>query len=225
MFDRIEKILGTEEINKIKKTPILLIGLGGVGGSAFENLVRTGFQEITIIDEDCLEETNLNRQILATKSTITLAKVEAAQKIAQEINEQCKIKCIQKRITKEDVTFAFLKEYDYIIDACDTVSVKKELIYKCTTHHIKLISCMGTANRTHPEDLTITTLKKTKNDPLAKILRKSLKENEKCLKTKVICSEEIPKKQKELGTVAPVPMVAGAMLASYVINDLMKKEY
>lgn len=223
MYDRTLKILNKEIFMKIQNSKILLIGLGGVGGYTLEALVRIGFLYITVVDMDIFDESNLNRQILSTLDTIGEEKVLVAKKRANLINPECQITPIQKKLYKEDITSEFLKDFDYIIDACDSKEVKIELIRKCTSDKKKIISCMGTANRVHPEDLEITRLESTFNDPLAKVLRHELRGEKNCLKTTVVCSKELPKKQKELGTICPVPMSAGSLLASYVINDILKE--
>jgi len=221
MYDRILKLINEEQLKKIKEAKILLIGIGGVGGYVLESLIRSGLKNITVIDEDIIEESNLNRQILATRTNLQKPKVECAKERGSEITEDCVITPIYKRLTEEEINLELVNPYDYIIDACDTVSVKIALIRLCTKEKKKLISSMGTANKLHPEMLEIKNLKDTSADPLARVLRSTFKNEKECLKTKVVCSKEIPKKQKELGTLVPVPMAAGALLASYVINDLI----
>ena len=223
MNDRILKLISEEDFEKIQSTNILLIGLGGVGGYAFESLVRSGFLSITVIDKDVFEETNLNRQILALSSTIGLPKVLAACERAQKINKNVTIQTLQKKLLASDITDDFLKPFHYIIDACDDVSVKITLMRKCNILKKKLISAMGCANRTHPEELEIVQLKDTKCDPLARRIRMELKNEKQLLSTWVVCSKEVPKKQKELGTFNLVPMGCGALLVSFVINDLLRK--
>lgn len=222
MFDRTLSLINQETFNKIQKSQILLIGLGGVGGYALECLVRSGFLHITVVDGDKFEISNLNRQILATQETINFQKVEVAKRRALSINPSCNIKTIDKILTTEDITKEFLTSYDYIIDACDTTKAKVTLMKLCHQYHVKLISSMGTANRLHPEHLSITTLKKTEKDPLAKVLRRELRGDD-AINTPVVCSSELPKKQKELGTIASVPMTAGALLISYILTDLEKE--
>ncbi len=223
MYDRILKLIKKEELDVIKQAHLLIIGIGGVGGYMLEALVRSGFLHITVIDSDVFDITNLNRQILATEENIGKEKVIEAQKRAKLIEPDCEITPILKKLTEEDITKEFIKPYDYIIDACDTVLVKKKLFEVCSINQKNFISSMGTANRIHPESFIITSLEKTKNDPLAKKLRTLLKANKKALKCKVVCSLEVPKKQKELGTIAPVPMAAGAIIASEVIRSFLQK--
>ncbi len=222
MFERIERLLEIETINKIKETKILLIGLGGVGGYTFESLLRTGFKEIAVIDKDVFDITNLNRQIYATTKTIGTDKVEAAFKRATLIPSNTLVTRIKKELTEEDITKDFLTNYDYILDACDCVPVKIKLIEVCSREKIKLITCMGTANKTHPEMLQIVPLKNTQSDPLAKKIRNKLSKNPKAMKSICVCSLEVPKHQALLGTICAVPMAAGAMMSSYVINDIKK---
>lgn len=223
MFERIERLLEENAINKIKDTKVLLVGLGGVGGYTFESLLRTGFKEITVVDKDVFDITNLNRQIYATTETIGIDKVEEASKRASLIPSNTLVKKIKRELTEEDINKDFLDNYDYVLDACDCVPVKIKLIEVCTKEKIKLITCMGTANKTHPEMLQIVPLKNTQSDPLAKKIRNKLSKNQKAMKSMCVCSLEIPKHQALLGTICAVPMAAGAMMSSYVINDIKKE--
>ena len=159
-LSRLELIINKEKIKKIKNTNILLIGLGGVGGYTFETLVRSGIENITIVDGDTFEESNLNRQLLSTIKTINKNKTDVAEMRAKEINEDIKIKKITKVLTKENINEINFKEYDYVIDACDTIEIKKEILRNCVKNNIKFITCMGTGKKMHPELLEITTLVK-----------------------------------------------------------------
>ena len=222
-LSRLELITNEETIRKIKEKNILLIGLGGVGGYAFETLVRSGIENITIVDGDTFEESNLNRQVLSLVSTIYKNKTDVAESRAKEINPNVKIKKITKILTKENIYEINFKKYDYVIDACDTMEIKKELIKITTRNNIKFISSMGTGNKFHPELLEITTLDKTEYDPIAKILRKYVKEEKINKKIQVVASKEKPIKtnSKTIGSNAFVPGVAGMLLTSYVINDIV----
>ncbi len=221
MEDRILKMITKDSLDKIKNTRILLIGLGGVGGYAFEALVRSCFCDITVIDGDIIEESNLNRQILATTESIGNQKVLEAVERAKIINPSCQVEPIFLFLQESDITEKFLASYDYIIDACDTVSIKVMLIRMCTKLSKKLISCTGTANKVSPQLLEVVSLGNTTGDPLARVLRNILKKERKCLKTMVVSSKEVPLKQKELGTLCPVPMAAGSLLVSYILNDIL----
>ena len=222
-LSRLEIIIDKEKIDKIKNTKILLIGLGGVGGYTFETLVRSGIQNITVVDGDTFEESNLNRQILSLKKTINKNKTDVAENRAKEINPNIKIKKITKVLTKENIYEINFKEYDYVIDACDTMEIKKELIKITTRNNIKFISSMGTGNKFHPELLEITTLDKTEYDPIAKILRKYVKEEKINKKIKVVASKEKPIKTNTttIGSNAFVPAVAGILITSHIINDIV----
>ena len=222
-LSRLELITSKEKIEKIKEKNILLIGLGGVGGYTFETLVRSGIESITIVDGDTFEESNLNRQLLSLKSTINKNKTDVAEARAKEINENIKIKKITQVLTKENINEINFKEYDYVIDACDTLEIKKQIIKICTKNNIKFISSMGTGNKFHPELLELTTLDKTEYDPIAKILRKYVKEKKINKKIKVVSSKEKPIKTNTttIGSNAFVPATAGLLLTSYVINDIV----
>jgi tRNA A37 threonylcarbamoyladenosine dehydratase len=222
-LSRLELITNKEKIEKIKNTNVFLIGLGGVGGYTFETLVRSGIENITIVDGDTFEESNLNRQILSLTSKINKNKTDVAEERAKEINENIKIKKITQVLTKENIYEINFKEYDYVIDACDTLDIKKELIKITTKNNIKFISSMGTGNKFHPELLKITTLDKTEYDPIARILRKYVKEEKINKKIKVVASTEKPIKTNvtTIGSNAFVPGAAGLLLTSYVINDIV----
>ena len=218
MFDRLELLIGND-IEKLKKANILLIGIGGVGGYIFECLVRSGIENITIIDYDKFEITNLNRQILATNKTINQKKTDVALKRGLEINPNCHIKTIDMALKEDNLKDIINNSYDYIIDACDDVKTKIELIKYAKDNNLKLISCMGTANKKNPLLFKITNLDKTYNDPLAKKIRTSLPK--KYLNTKVLWSSEVPLIKGNLGTFCAIPMTAGAIIAQYVINDIL----
>ncbi len=222
MDDRIIKLIGEEALDKIKNTSVLLIGVGGVGGFILENLVRSGFTNITIVDGDVVETSNLNRQIISNAHNIGDKKVFVARDRAISINPNIQIQVIDKFLLFNDIDDNFVKSYDYIIDACDTVSVKIALIRVAKQSKKRIISCMGTANRMNPGLLKIKKLKDTFNDPLAKVLRHELRSDKDCLNTYVLCSEENPLKQRELGTLAMVPMAAASLICYKVIDDVIQ---
>lgn len=224
MFDRLEKILTIEELNKIKNLNILLIGIGGVGGYTLESLIRMGVLNITIVDYDLIDLTNLNRQIITTQNNIGNSKVLEAKKRALSINPNIKINVINDNITKDNYLDLFKEHYDFVIDACDTITTKLLLIEYCVQNKINIISCMGTGNRLDPTKLEITNIWKTNNDPLAKVMRKELRERKINQKIPVVASYEVPRKinNRTPGSSSLVPSVAGIYLASYVINEIIK---
>lgn len=220
MLDRLEILIGNENIKKLKNTTVLIVGIGGVGGYALEVLARSGIGKIIIVDKDIVDITNLNRQIIATKNNIGLNKVDVAEQRIKEISNAEVIK-INKFITKENIEELFKEKIDYIIDACDTIETKKELIRQSIKRNIKIISCMGTAKKMNPSKLKIMEIRKTNYDPLAKIIRKMVREEKIKEKIMVVCSDEIPIKREKLGSNSLVPSTAGILCASYVINDIV----
>ena len=225
MFDRLIKIIGNSNFSKIQKLNVLLIGIGGVGGYTLETLTRMGIQNITIVDNDTIDITNLNRQLISNHNNINQSKVIVAQQRMLEINPQINIKTINKLILPSNINELNIEYYDYIIDACDTISTKIALINEAHNKKIKIITCLGTGNRLDSTKLEITTLDKTSNDPVAKIMRKSIN-NINHHKIKVIWSREVPVKthEKTPGSSVLVPSVAGIYLTSYIINDILNKE-
>lgn len=221
MYERIIKLIGEENFEKIKNTKILLVGVGGVGGFAFETLIRSGFQDITIIDKDIVELSNLNRQLVANLNTIGMSKVEVAKNMAKSINENIKITALNEFLTKDNIN-TLDNDYDFIIDACDTLNTKLELIKYASIHNIKIISSMGVGNRIDASKIKISRLDKTNNDPLAKKLRKLVKENNLNNKIPVVCSEEIPYKKGEVNSMVTSPGIAGILLVNYIINEIIK---
>ena len=146
MFDRLELIIG-DKIKQLNKKTILLLGLGGVGGHVFETLVRSGIGTIIIVDNDKIDKTNLNRQILATNQNINQPKVDEAEKRKNLINPNCTIIKIKEFITEENLNILFNQKIDFIIDAIDTIKTKKAVIKYALKNNIKIISVMGTGNK------------------------------------------------------------------------------
>lgn len=225
MFDRTLKIIDEQLLETIKKQNILLVGVGGVGGFALESLIRLGFQNITIVDADIIEESNLNRQIISTRDNLSKDKVEVAKERALSINPNANITTYNLFLKEENMDTIFKEKYDYIIDACDTITTKYLLIKKALEANAKIISCMGTGNRLDPSKVTITRLDKTNNDPLASAMRTILRKNNVSLKVPVVWSSEIPKKNKEkaVGSIVLVPAAAGLQLVYYILNDLINR--
>ena len=224
MDDRILKILSKEQLDKIKNLNILIVGVGGVGGYALESLVRSFVKNIVIIDKDVVDESNLNRQIISLNNNIGKSKVEEAKKRALSINKNANITTIDTFLNKDNLE-AILDVFsiDYIIDACDTVTTKIELIKYANSHNINIISCLGTGNRLNPEELSITTLDKTFNDPLGKVMRKMLKEANIKKKIVVCWSKELPIKTSDRtpGSMIFVPASAGLLISSYIIRQTL----
>ncbi len=222
MFDRTLKVLNEDILNKINKQKILLVGVGGVGGYALESLVRLGFKDITIIDNDIIDISNLNRQLITNMDNIGNKKVLEAKKRALSINKNINIKTYDLFLNKDNIN-EINNDFDYIIDACDFLTAKVLLIKMALSNNIKIISCMGTGNRINPSKITITNLDKTYNDPLAKKMRNTLKKEGITLKIPVVYSSELPLKAKNrtIGSIALVPASAGLNLVYYILNDII----
>ena len=221
-FSRLLKIMDEETLERFKNTHVLLVGVGGVGGTAFETLLRMGIGHITVIDNDTFEESNLNRQILSNYENIGNLKVMEAKKRAELINPECEVIPVPKYLTKENIRGILNDNYDYIIDACDTVTIKLELVKMALELGIKIISVMGTGNKFDPTMLEICDITKTSYDPLAKVMRKLLRDN-KIKHLMVVASKEIPRKTDRIpGSSMMVPNTAGIYAAYYCINDIME---
>lgn len=222
MFERLITLIGEDNVNKLKKANVLIVGLGGVGGYALETLVRSGIYNLTIVDGDIVELSNLNRQIISKRDVIGRPKALVAQARTLEINPDVNLKVINEFISEDNFSLLNIDSFDYVIDACDDLNLKLLLIKNADKY--KLISSMGTANKMDMTRFKITTIDKTSYDPLAKIIRKKIKEEKIRTKFKVVSSDEkVMKNGTKLGTIAYMPAVSGLLCASYVINDIINK--
>ena len=220
-LNRLELLIGKENLEKIKNLKILIVGLGGVGGYTFETLVRSGIENITIVDFDKVDETNLNRQILTNSSNIGKYKTDVALERALLINKNIKITKLNIFLNKDNIDELDISQYDYIVDACDSLDTKELLINYSYKYKVKLISSMGTAKKMNATKLEVTTLNKTSYDALAKLLRKRI---DKKIQNKIIVvsSTEKPKDIKSLGSNSYVPAMSGILMTNYIINDALK---
>ena len=229
-LQRTELLIGSDNIEKLKKSNVIVFGLGGVGGATVEALVRAGIGNLSIVDFDTVDKTNLNRQIITTQSVIDKPKVEVAKERILSINPDINLTVYNKKFLKENIDLFFKdKKYDYIVDAIDLVTPKLDLIEFATNSKILIISCMGTGNKINPAQFKVADIKKTSVCPLAKIIRKELKKR-RINKLKVVYSDETPRKPfnldggrekaKNVGSISFVPPVAGMLLASEVIKDI-----
>lgn len=222
MFERLITLIGEDDVNKLKKANVLIVGLGGVGGYALETLVRSGIYNLTIVDGDIVELSNLNRQIISKMDVIGRPKALVAQARTLEINPDVNLKVINQFISEDNFSLLNIDSFDYVIDACDDLNLKMLLIKNADKY--KLISSMGTANKMDMTRFKITTIDRTSYDPLAKIIRKKIKEEKIRTKFKVVSSDEkVMKNGTKLGTIAYMPAVSGLLCASYVINDIINK--
>lgn len=225
MFDRVVKLIGENEFNKINSKTVAVIGIGGVGGYAVEGLVRSGISSIIIVDYDVIDISNLNRQIIADNKHIGYFKVDEMERRILSINPNCKVIKLYDKLSLDNIDNLFKYSFDYLIDACDTIVVKQELIRRCLENNIKIISCMGTGNKLNPSLLEITDISKTSYDPIAKKIRKYIKDNHIKGKVPVVYSKEQNKKfEGTIPSMIFVPGAAGLLCSNYVITDIIKEE-
>ena len=227
-FSRIEMLIGADAMKKLSECRVAVFGIGGVGGHVTEALVRSGIGTIDIIDNDKVSLTNLNRQIIALHSTVGRYKTEVMKERILDINPDCKVfehKCFYLPENSREFDFGM---YDYIIDAVDTVTAKIQLVLEADNFGVPIISCMGTGNKMNPAEFEVTDIYKTTMCPLAKVMRHELKKRT-VRRLKVVYSKEIPLKPQETdednckaGSNAFAPAVAGLIIASEVIKDLIR---
>lgn len=220
-LERFERLVGSN-IEKIKNKTVLVLGLGGVGSYTVESLVRSGIGKLILVDFDIIDITNLNRQLMTNLNNVGMLKTEVWEERIKSISKECEVTIINDKITTENIEILFQNNIDYLVDACDTIETKKQLIIECIKRKIKLISSMGTGNKMNPQKLEIIDIRKTSYDPIAKILRKFVKDNKIKEKIMVVCSTETPKKiSKPIGSNSFVPATAGLLCTSYIINDIV----
>ena len=224
-FSRLEKVIGSDKVNDLSKKTVLVLGVGGVGGYVVEALARSNIGTLILVDYDKVEESNINRQIIALNSTIGKSKVDVLEERIKDINIGCKVIKIDKFIDDKNYLELFDNNIDYFVDACDTVLVKKLVIKECLKRNIPFISSMGTGNKLDPSKLVITDIRKTVNDPLARILRKFVRDEKINKKVMVLTSSELPIKtgDRTPGSTAFVPSSAGLLIASYIVRSFIKK--
>lgn len=221
-FARTERLIGKEGIKALNQAKVAIFGIGGVGSFVVEALARAGIGNFVLIDNDEVEETNLNRQIIATYHTIGKPKVEVAKERILEINPKANVEIYQEFFTKDSKQILD-NTISYIVDAVDTVTAKIELAVQANKRNIPIISCMGTGNKLDPTKFEVTDIYKTSVCPLAKVMRKELKIRE-IPKLKVVYSKEEPVKQEDRipASISFVPSVAGLILAGEVIKDIVE---
>ena len=235
-FSRTALLIGNDGMEKLSKAHVIVFGIGGVGGYVVEALVRSGVSHITIVDNDVVSETNINRQIIATTNTIGLDKVDVMKERILSINPEVEVetrKCFYLPETANQFDF---KTYDYIVDCIDTVSAKLSIIIEAKKNDVPVISAMGAGNKMSPSMLEVSDISKTSVDPLAKVIRTELRKRG-INHLKVVYSQEEPikidsdnpnfelkeKSQRPApGSNAFVPNAMGLIMASEIINDLIK---
>jgi tRNA A37 threonylcarbamoyladenosine dehydratase len=246
-FSRTQLIFGKEAIDKLKNSRVAVFGIGGVGGYAVEALVRSGVSALDLFDDDVVSLTNLNRQIIATRKTIGMYKVDAMKERILDINPDCCVNIYKTFFLPENSMEIDFSQFDYVIDAIDTVSAKIELVLKAQAANVPIISAMGAGNKIDPTKLSVADIYKTSVCPLARVMRYELRKRG-IKKLKVVYSTETPIKpigsqeiscqeqsicpdgskrtspvRREIpGSNSFVPSVCGMIIAGEVIKDLIK---
>ncbi len=222
MFDRLINLIGENNFKLIKNKKVLLVGVGGVGGFTLEALVRSGIHNITIYDDDAIELSNLNRQIISSLNNIGNKKIDEAIKRAKSINNEINICGYIEKISEKNIEN--IGKFDYIIDACDDLKAKVLLIKYALKNNIKIICALGTGKRITSDNIVIKKLKDTKNDPLARNLRKYISKEGLSMNIPVIYSEDLPmNNDKVISSSIFTPAIVGIKLANYVINDIIQQ--
>lgn len=222
MFDRLINLIGENNFKLIKNKKVLLVGVGGVGGFTLEALIRSGIYNITIYDDDAIELSNLNRQIISSLNNIGNKKIDEAIKRAKSINNEINIFGYTEKISEKNIED--IGKFDYIIDACDDLKAKVLLIKYALKNNIKIICALGTGKRITSDNIVIKKLKDTKNDPLARNLRKYISKEGLSMNIPVIYSEDLPmNNDKVISSSIFTPAIVGIKLANYVINDIIQQ--
>lgn len=246
-FSRTELLIGKEALAKLAASKVAVFGIGGVGTFVVEGLVRAGLGKIVLIDDDCICLTNINRQIHASSKTIGKPKVEIMKERILEINPKVEVTTFQRFYMPETADELISSDYDYIVDAVDTVSAKIDLVIKAKEKNIPVISCMGAGNKLDPSKFEVADIYKTSVCPLAKVMRQELRKRG-IDSLKVVYSKEIPIKPSENnseicpenctcskkatqkatvrrqvpGSISFVPSVAGLIIAGEVVKDIIE---
>ena len=221
-FNRLENLIGSFSLEKLKSSTVLIVGLGGVGGYVVEALARSGIGNLILADYDKVDITNFNRQIIAVNDNIGKYKVDCFKERIESINEECNVISYNLKIDNENIKDIFNTKIDFVVDAVDDVRAKVSIINYCLENNIDFISSMGTGNRLDPSKLTIMTLDKTYNDPLARVMRSKF---DKSIQKRItVCiSTELSLKVKDktvIGSNAFVPSSAGLLIASYIVRKI-----
>ena len=220
MYSRTERVIGKENLNKIINSNIAILGVGGVGGYVVEMLARLGVKNLTIVDCDNIDISNVNRQIIALQSTINTSKVNAFKNRILDINPSCNVVEKNIKISKENISQILDQSFDFVIDAIDDVVAKVAIAKFCEENSVSLISSMGTGNRYKLPKFEVCDISKTSYDKLAKKLRKMLKD-EGIKKLTVVYTKEPCEAIEQLGSVVYYPLMCAGTIVSYVVNKMI----
>ena len=221
-FSRTAQLVGEENVKNLFSKHVIVFGCGGVGGFVVEALARSGIGKISLVDNDSVNISNINRQIIALHSTVGKQKVDVLKNRILDINPNCQVFTFNTFFLPENSHSFDFSQYDYVVDAVDTVTAKIEIIKKSKDANVPIISSMGTGNKLNPLAFKVADISKTNVCPLARVMRNELKKRG-ISKVKCVYSEELPVIQTQTpASIAFVPSVAGLLIASEVIKDLMK---
>lgn len=223
-LNRTEMLIGSEALNILEHSHVAVFGLGGVGGSVVEALARAGVGKLTLVDKDIVDESNINRQVIATYDTIGVDKIEAAKNRVLSICPECEIDVYKQFVLPEQFgDIGDFARFNYVIDAIDNVSGKVAIIVSAKNAGVPVISAMGAGNKMNPEKLLIDDISKTKVCPLAKIMRKKIRDlGLQDIAALYSIEEPIKTGSKTPGSMSYIPPIAGLMIGGYVIQDLIK---
>lgn len=229
-FLRTEALLGSDKMNKLKRCRVIVFGVGGVGGYAVEALARSGVGDITLVDPDTVSLTNINRQIIALNDTVGRKKVEVMRERILKINPDASVKTLDMFYSSDNADEIDLKQYDYIVDAIDSVPSKIEMITRANELKVPIISSMGFGNKLDPLKVELEDISKTSVCPLARVMRRKLKDHG-IYHLKTVYSRELPTApdtpvedngKRLVASIAFIPSVAGLVIASEVVKELTK---
>ena len=238
IYQRVAALIGEDNLHKLHSVNVTVVGLGGVGYTAAEILVRSGVEHLLLVDFDTVSESNINRQLLATHSTIGKPKSEVARSRLLDINPDACIEIYNGMLTPDTIDDILNEHTDYVIDAIDTIAHKVFLIQQCLMRNIKFISSLGAGNRLDPSKVTVCDLSKTSGDPFARNIRRKLRTDGVLPPVTVVCSTEVPRKIEQpdgvqddvaknhskslVGSFAGVTVVFGTMIATKCIMDIIE---
>lgn len=229
MFDFTERtklLIGEENVKKLEEASVLIFGIGGVGAYCVEALARAGIGKFTLFDGDIVNKSNINRQLIALNSTLGMYKCEVAKKRILDINPQAKVNIFNEYYIAENANSIDFSRFDYVADAIDTISSKLLIVEKANKAGVPVICAMGAGNRLNPTDFTVTDIFKTKDCPLARVMRRELRKKN-IQQLKVVFSQEKPYKEfntteSTIGSISFVPSAEGLILASEIVKDIIK---
>lgn len=227
IFNRSELLLGSDNMQRIAKTKVLLVGVGGVGSWCAEGLIRTGVRHLTIVDYDIVQASNINRQLMATTQTLGLVKVDTLKERLLQINPNADVNAISMEYNEDSAYHLNLDSFDYVVDAIDSVKDKALLILRTTASKAKLFSSMGAALKLDPTKIEVAEFWKVKGDPLAKALRNKFKKSGVFPKRKFKCvfsQERLTSKTQGKGSLSQITAIFGFTLTGLIINDIIENK-